>query len=116
MHLFFLIKNKRYVRGVLFGEGRAWKNDIGVLSANITMVTLVDNKGVRGDIGSSDLISVQEVKELGGGLGHFLGRRNETNFICSSSTGSLLRCCLLSNAQFIAMSPLSPPNSRAGER
>jgi len=46
------------------------ETDIGKLRSQITVMTLVDDKGVLGNGGRVDLVCVEEVDEFGlGGLG-----------------------------------------------
>ena len=55
--------------GRFLGVGRSWETDVGVLSTEITVMTLVDDKGVFGDGGRVDIVGVEEVDEFGGSFG-----------------------------------------------
>jgi hypothetical protein len=66
------------------------------LSTDITVVTLVYDKGVLGNGLGVELVGVQEVDELGGGLGR-RGGGGETDVVSGGSRGGLIRTELYRN-------------------
>ncbi len=77
------------VCGGLLRVGRSGQADISELSTDVTVVTLVDNKGVTRDALGCNVVGVEQVDELGA-LSWSSSRRGEANV---ESTGS--RCLTL---------------------
>jgi hypothetical protein len=74
----------------LFGVGTTGEDDVGVLSAEVTVVALVDDEGVRGDRRGGEVVGGEEVDELGGGRGGG-GGGDETDVVGGCSGSGLRR-------------------------
>ena len=66
----------------LLGVCTTGEDNVGKLSTEVTVVALVDDEGILGDVLRVDLVGVQEVDELRLGRGRLL-RRDEADVIRS---------------------------------
>jgi hypothetical protein len=74
----------------LFGVSTPGQTNIGVLSTDVSVVSLVDDKGVLRDRLGVKLVGVEEVDEFGSDLGG-RGGGGETDVVGSGSRGGLKR-------------------------
>ena len=78
--------------GTLLSVGGTGEDNIGELSTDITVVALVDNEGVLGNGLGVDLVSVEEVDELGLRGSGVLGG-SEADIVSSGTGCNLLHRC-----------------------
>lgn len=76
------------IGGTLFGVCSTRQDNVGERSTNVTVVALVDDEGVLGDLGV--LVSAQEVDNLGFGGADLLGGNGEANIVETSTAGGAL--------------------------
>jgi len=72
------------------GVSASGQTNIGVLSTDVSVVSLVDDKGILGDRLGVKLVGVEKVDEFGSDLGG-RGGGGETDVVSSGSRGSLRR-------------------------
>lgn len=64
-----------------FGVSGTRENDVGKLGADIPVVALVDNEGVRGDVGGGDFVGTEKPDDFRGDKGLSVGGGDEADVV-----------------------------------